>query len=776
MTYGEFDSNAREFVIHRPDTPTPWINYIGDQHYGGIISNTAGGYSFDGDPRYRRLLRYRYNNVPADRPGRYLYIVDEDGSFWSPTWAPTGTPLDRYECRHGLGYTRITGGRQQIHASGTFFVPPGARLEVWRWHITNRGPKPAKIRTFSYAEFCPYDADNDLSNLDWTQQIAQCWAEGQTIFYTTHMRTTGCTFLHASLNPAGFDCDRDAFLGRYGSEAAPFVVQQGKAGGSRAYRGNGAGCFAHELLLAPGQCIELVFLLGIAPDENAVGACLSPYSTSASLDGAFEELRSSWRERLSAFSVGTADGDLNEMVNTWNPYQCFITFNWARFASLYECGIRRGIGFRDSCQDTLGIVHSDPVSVRQRMVRLLANQFAKGDAYHQYFPFTGEGDRVGYSDDHLWAVLANTQYLRETGDTALLDELVPFADGGGGTVYDHLNRAVAFSLAGTGPHGVPRLGFADWNDALNLSAGPAPAESVLVGFLLARALLELAELADFTDHSADALRFRSDYRCLSDLLNSVAWDGEWYLRAWNGDGSTVGSRFSPEGRIFLNTQSWAVISGVAPRERAGTCMDSALRHLNTPLGLMLMTPPYSKYDTIIGGCTTYPPGAKENGGIFLQTNPWAIIAETMLGRGDGAHQLYRQIAPPTHLDDAERFQAEPYVFCQNILGTSHPEYGLGRNSWLTGTAAWAYVAVTQYILGIRPHYDRLIVAPCIPAAWPGFRVQRRFRGATYDIDVQNPGGVSSGVGQLLLDGRPVPFVPALSDGRVHQVVAVLGGL
>lgn len=774
MNYGRFDSVAREFVIERADTPTPWINYLGDGNYGGIISNTAGGYSFDRDPKYRRLLRYRYNSLPCDRPGRYLYIAEPDGSFWAPAWAPVLRPLDFYECRHGLGYTTITGERDGLRATGQFFVPPGARLEAWRWRLTNRRKTSVDLRTFCYAEFCPYDADNDLTNLDWTQQITQGWCEDNTIFYTTHMRTTGITFLHSSKKPMGFDCDREAFIGRNRDEANPLAVERGMPFGSIAYRGNGIGSFAHQFAILPGETIEIVFLLGIADCEEGVAESVSQYSNAQALDSAFEKMREQWNRRLSCFSADTPDATLSEVVNTWNPYQCMTTFHWARFVSLYECGIRRGIGFRDSCQDTLGVVHSEPGSVGGRLAQLLANQFARGDAYHQYFPFTGKGDRTGYSDDHLWAVQAVTSYIKETGDFGFTDREVAYAEGGSASIYDHLCRAVQFSLGNTGPHGVPCLGFADWNDALNLPNEPYPAESVLVGWLLCRALIEMERLARLLERTEDARQFGVGYMEMASVLNRVAWDGGWYLAAWKGDGTPVGSHENEAGQIYLYPQSWAVISGAAHPDRAEQCLQAAWDRLGTPMGLKLLDPPYPSYDKSIGGCTTYPPGAKENGGIFVHTNPWAIIAETMQGHGDRAFELYRRIAPPSHLPDADRFAVEPYVFCQNILGPDHPRNGLGSNSWLTGAAAWAYVAATQYILGIRPDYDRLRVEPCIPREWDGFRAVRQFRGTTFHIDVLNPHHVSSGVRELALDGKPVPFIPPIIDGKTHRITALMG--
>ena len=811
MNYGRFDRQSREFVIERPDTPTPWINYLGDQTYGGIISNTAGGFSFDGDPKYRRLLRYRYNNLPMDRPGRYLYIKEAAASdphpFWSPTWAPVHARLDKYECRHGLGYSMITGVRNDLSAEGLFFVPPQARLEIWRWRFKNLRQVAAHFQTYSYAEFCPFDADNDLTNLDWTQQIALAWYQERIIYFTTHMRTAGCTFVHCSHTPLGFDCDRESFIGNYRSESNPAAVERGSSGNTSAYRGNGIASFSHAWQLEPGETAELTLIMGIAPDEQSVAEALAPYADNPQqVERSLAHLRERWQSRLCRLSVTTPNQLFDETLNTWNPYQCMTTFNWARFVSLYECGIRRGIGFRDSCQDTLGVVHSEPLAVRERLTRLLGKQFSEGDAFHQYFPFTDAGDLSGYSDDHLWSVLAVCQYLKETGDLAFLAQIIPYADreagagGAGGAsacteagtstssgpVYEHLCRAVEFGLANVGPHGIPRIGYADWNDALNLPEleGQQPPESVLVGQLLCSTLLDLAELAEYIDKPDDATHFREAYASMAQRINETAWDGNWYIRAWQSDGTMVGSSLNEEGQIFLNTQSWAVISRSADRSRATACMLSALERLNTPHGLMLLAPPYRKYSAAIGGCTTYPPGAKENGGVFVQTNPWAIIAAAMMGDGELAWRLYDQIMPANHLHDVNVFQAEPYVFCQNILGTPHPLYGLGRNSWLTGTSAWAFVAATQYILGIRPGYDRLIIDPCIPPHWPGFKAVRHFRGAAYEIEVLNPERVSHGVKSIKVDGQIVDHIAAAActaaacntdaHVRVRQVTITMG--
>jgi cellobiose phosphorylase len=745
--YGFFDPDRREYVVTTPLTPTPWINYLGDGEYGGIISNTAGGYSFDRDPRYRRVLRYRYNSIPEDQPGRYLYLRDDEtGEIWSATWQPVKASYESFECRHGLGYTAITQVHGEIESSVTYFVPPGEKLEYWRVSLANRGDKPRKLSLFSYAEFCFFDAIKDQQNVDWVQQIQQGAFEDGIIFWNAFMKTWDYIFMAASQPPHSFDTSRDAFIGRLRDLSRPQRVEEGRCGNSLAHRGNGVGAFCHQIELGPGGQDELVYALGVTPEKEAIASRIQDLIEPAAVMRQFEALRSHWRHYLDSLQVQTPDAELNLMLNTWNPYQCKATFNWSRFVSLYQLGIDRGMGLRDSAQDILGVVHAVPGQARTLLLKLIGCQFEDGHAYHLFYPLTGEGgmgEAQGgkynwYSDDHLWLIEATVAYLKETGDLALLGERVAYAESPvRETVWRHLLQAVNFTASHLGEHGIPLNGFADWNDALNLDRGLGRAESAWTGMLFCRELNLLVELAGVLGRESEAAGLRQTRRIVAENLNRHAWDGGWYLQAFDDDGKKVGSSGSgPEEQIYLNPQSWAVLSGIADRERAEKAIANAVQILGSEYGVALLYPAYQAFRPDRGGVTTYPPGAKENGGIFVHTNPWLIVAELLLEKNEEAYDLYRRILPVRKNELPDLHEVEPYVYCQNILGPAHPQFGLGRNSWLTGTAAWAYVAGTQYLLGIRPDYQGLIVEPRIPAAWDGFSVRRRFRGREVAITVR----------------------------------------
>lgn len=776
--HGRFDIARREYVITVPDTPTPWINYLGEGRYGGIVSNTGGGYSFDGDPRYKRVLRYRYNAVPEDQPGRYIYVRDDEtGEFWSATWQPVKARYDEYQCRHGLGYTTITLARDGISTEVTYFVPVGERLELWWLKVRNRSGRRRRLSLFSYAEFSFFDAVKDQQNVDWVQQIQQGQFEDNFIFWNAFMRTWDYIFMTASLPAHSFDTSRDAFIGRYRDLANPIAVQTGACSGSLARRGNGTGSLCHKLEIPPGGEAEVVYALGVTPDPSQAKAKVPDLLKPKAVETLFCDLKDRWARHLATFQVETPDPDFDLMLNTWNPYQCKTTFNWSRFVSLYELGINRGMGLRDSSQDVLGVVHALPAEVRQLLLKLLACQFEDGHAYHLFYPLTGEGGtgeaqggRYGwYSDDHLWLIEATVSYLKETGDLAFLDVEVPYAvaaSGAGsvpysgaasgqvsarplGTVWEHLVRAIDFTFAHRGEHGLPLAGFADWNDALNLDHGKGRAESVWTGMLFCREAKLMAELSVRLGRPEMAARFREKADAVKEAINRHAWDGRWYIRAFDDDGRPVGAALrqgllegSHDGsasaasghaegedrRLYLNPQSWAVISGVADEVRAGIALTNARDLLGTKYGFVLVYPAYRAYDPNVGGISTYPPGAKENGGVFLHSNTWFIIAELMAGRIEEAYEHYRRILPVTWNADTDVREVEPYVYCQNILGKEHPEHGVGRNSWLTGTASWAYVVGTQYVLGVRPDYDGLVLDPRVPASWNEFTVRRRFRG------------------------------------------------
>ncbi|HVM58617.1 MAG TPA: hypothetical protein VMT74_14240 [Gaiellaceae bacterium] len=779
--YGWFDETAREYVVTRPDTPTPWLNYLGEGGFGGIVSNTGGGYSFDRDPRNRRVSRYRYNAIPADQPGRYVYLRDlESGVSWSPTWQPVRRPLDAYECRHGAGYTRISGECDGIAAELLYFVPPGAPCELWRLRVRNTGARPRRLRSFSYVELSYADAVADQQNLDWAQHIVRTRYEDGTLLAGTAFRPE-TTFFSSNAEPVGFDADRERFVGRCRDLANPVVVELGEPSNEESPRGNGIGSLCHELELAPGEETEIVYVLGIADDADEVARAVAAYRDPAAVDAAFAELRAGWDAYLSRFVVATPDPAFDAMVDVWNQVQCRTTLHWSRFASGYETGLGRGMGTRDSAQDTLGTMHAAPERARETLTRLWRLQFLDGHVWHQFFPLTGEGSPglaaerpewpQWFCDDHLWLVIAVCAYLRETGDLAYLDERVPYEDGADETVWEHMLRAVEFTRAHRGPHGLPRTGFADWDDTLNLDHGSGKAESVWCAMQYCRALLDLAELADELARAGASERFRALARETTAAVEEHCWDGAWYARAFDDDGRPVGVASEERHRINMNPQTWCVIGETAPRGRAEQALRSMEEQLGTELGIALLDPPYDGGDERVGGTSTYPPGAKENGGIFCHANAWAVVAAAMLGRGDRAYDWYRRILPLLRAD-SDRYLVEPYVYCQNVCGPAHPQFGLGRNAWLTGTAAWTYVAATQWILGIRPTYRGLRIAPALPSGWDGFTARRLFRGVLHEIAVERagPGNAVS----LEVDGVPVDgdVVPLPTPGRERVTVRV----
>jgi cellobiose phosphorylase len=789
--YGHYDAERREFVITRPDTPTPWINYLGEGRYGGIISNTAGGYSFDRDPRNRRVTRYRYNSIPVDQPGRYVYLRDQQsGEFWSPTWQPVvARELDAYECRHGAAYTRITGSYREIRAELLYFVPPSAPdetcpCELWVMRVRNTGSRPRLLRSFSYAELSFYDANVDQTNLDWGMHIVRSREQDGTLLAATQFRPD-VTYFASSSAPIGFDSDRDSFLGAYRDLASPEVVERGEPMGSQAPCGNNIASLCHELGLAPGEEKTLVYMLGVTERPEQIARVVGRFSQIEQVDEALLALHRDWDEYLGKLSVETPDPELNAMVGFWNAVQCRSTLYWSRFVSGYDTGLGRGIGTRDSAQDTLATVHNLPDKARQMLTALFRLQFQDGHTWHQVFPLTGEGGPglageipewpQWFSDDHLWLVLGTCAYLRETGDLGYLDERLPYQDAGEETVYEHIQRAVAFTLDNRGPHGLPRHGFSDWNDTMNIDHGSGKAESVWTGQQFCRAMLDLAELCDVWDKPDQAQRYRDLHLEMASIINTEAWDGEWYARAYDDEGKPLGVREARYNQISLNTQTWAVIGELGDEDRARRAMESAHQRLNTPFGVRVMEPPHDRYDRRIQGTTTFPPGAKENGGIFCHAHAWAIVAAAALGWGDRAHEYYREILPLAR-KDADVYKAEPYVYCQNICSPLHPQYGRGRNTWLTGTASWAYVAATQWILGIRPTFSGLRIEPVVPDTWAGFEVRRDFRGVHYEIRVERV-GPGNGV-SLTVDGRPVAgdVVPLPDPGTDQVQVGVeLGG-
>jgi cellobiose phosphorylase len=822
MRYGYFDDAHHEYVITRPDTPLPWINYLGCQDYFGLISNTAGGYSFYRDARLRRLTRYRYNNVPFDTGGRYIYLRDNNsGTYWSPTWQPTQSALENYTCRHGQGYTIIGSTFYHIEVQIRYFVPLDETLEIWELTLTNRRAEPASLSVFSAVEFCLWDAQDDATNFQRNFSTGQVEVAplspspdegevGGVIYHKTEYRERRDHFAYLACSGqiTGFDTQREAFLGPYRGWDRPQVVEQGQSANSIAHGWAPIGSLSTTLILAPGETRQIIFLLGYhenprdqkfdPPDSQTINKqtvkpIMAHYLNPQNVQAAFDKLQAYWSHLLGIYQTHTPDVHTNRMVNIWNAYQCMITFNMSRSASFYESGIGRGMGFRDSNQDLLGFVHMVPDRARQRILDLAATQLETGGAYHQYQPLTKRGnDAVGsnFNDDPLWLVLAVAAYIKETGDWTILDEPVPYDNHPGSEepLFGHLQRSMQYTLDRLGPHGLPLIGRADWNDCLNLntfSAEPGEsfqtttnkngqvAESVFIAGLFVLAATEMANLVANWNRPNQADFYRQQADRMTQTVFEHGWDGDWFLRAYDSFGDKVGSRECEEGQIFIEPQGMGVMAGLGLENGyAQRALDSVRQRLATPHGIVLQQPAYSQYYLHLGEISTYPPGYKENGGIFCHTNPWIMVAETRLGRGDLAFDYYRRINPSAREEMSEVHRCEPYVYAQMIAGRDAPTHGEAKNSWLTGTAAWNYVAITQWILGIRPSYQGLQVAPVIPADWPGFEVTRLFRGVTYRINVTRAG--SGNAVSLKVEGRPAlgNIIPFPAEGQTEVRVEV----
>ncbi len=840
MRYGHFDDQNREYIITQPDTPLPWINYLGSEAYFGIISNTAGGYSFYRDARLRRVTRYRYNNVPFDCGGRYVFVRDDNtGEFWSPSWQPTRHALEDYVCRHGLGYTIIGSIYRGIEAQTRYFVPLGETLEVWQLTLTNRREQVADLSIFSCVEFCLWDAQDDATNFQRNFNTGEVEIADGVIYHKTEYRERRdhFAFFACSEELAGYDTQREAFLGAYRGWDKPVAVERGRAGNSVAHGWSPIGAHHARVTLDPGESRQIIFVLGyhenpheekLDPpgsgviDKRSVRPVIARYTDPGEIDAAFDALRGYWDGLLGVCQVQTPDVHTDRMVNIWNAYQCMVTFNLSRSASFFESGVGRGIGFRDSNQDLLGFVHLVPERARERILDLAATQLETGGAYHQYQPLTKRGnDEVGsgFNDDPLWLVLSVAAYLKETGDWHILDEPVVYENRPGTEepLYQHLQRSIRHTLDRLGPHGLPLIGHADWNDCLNLncfSSEPGEsfqtsgseegrtAESVFIAGLFVLAAremaaiarmrgLEEADIADLgtpstssalgtlstssasIDRASEAQHYLDSAAAMEAAVCAYGWDGEWFLRAYDAFGHKVGSRECEEGQIFIEPQGFCTLAGIGLTDgRAERALEAVREHLATPHGIVLHQPAYTRYYLNLGEISSYPPGYKENASIFCHCNPWIMIAEARLGHGNRAHDYYTRINPSAREAISEIHRCEPYVYAQTIAGPDAPSEGEAKNSWLTGTAAWNHVAITQWILGICPTYAGLQIAPVIPNDWPGFEATRVFRGVTYRISVQRVGEGNSV--SLTVDGRPIDgnVVPLPPAGQRDVVLTV----
>jgi len=811
MRYGHFDDQAREYVIERPDTPLPWINYLGSEDYFGIISNTAGGYSFYRDARLRRLTRYRYNNAPLDLGGRYLYVRDDaTGEYWSPSWQPVQHELEAYSCRHGLGYTIIASRCLGIAVETNYFVPRGETLEIWRARLTNQRSTPARLSLFSAVEFCLWDANDDATNFQRNYSIGEVEIDGGVVYHKTEYRErrNHFAFFACSEPVAGVDTQRDAFLGPYRGWDRPIVVEAGESTGSVAHGWQPIGAHHVRLEIDPGATREVNFVLGYGENppsdkfdppgsmtlnKRRVRPVIERYLASDAVEAAVAELHRTWAAQVGVLRVDTANEHVDRMVNTWNAYQCMVTFNLSRSASLFESGIGRGMGFRDSNQDLLGLVHMAPERVRQRILDIASTQLPTGGAYHQYQPLTKRGNDAvgsGFNDDPAWLVLGVAAYVKETGDFALLDEPVPFDNepGSEAPIYAHLERAIGYTLERLGPHGLPLIGRADWNDCLNLNCfSDTPgesfqttenrtggvAESVFIGGLFVTAAREMAAIAARRSDVTGAASYETAAQQMTVAVQRDGWDGAWFRRAYDYVGNPVGSSANDEGQIFIEPQGMCVMAGIGLGDgHAARALASVRERLATEHGIVLQQPPYSRYHLELGEISSYPPGYKENAGVFCHTNPWVMIAEAMLGNGDAALDYYLRINPSAREAISDVHRCEPYVYAQMIAGRDAATHGEAKNSWLTGTAAWNYVAITQWILGIRPTLDGLQIEPVIPAQWPGFTAARHFRGVDYRISVRRAAAAGNAGTDLsprifmVVDGSPVEgtLVPLPAPG------------
>ena len=807
MKFGYFDDKNREYVITNPRTPWPWINYLGNEDFFSLISNSAGGYSFYKDAKFRRITRYRYNNVPMDSGGKYFYIND-GGTIWSPGWKPCKTELDSYECRHGMNYTMIKGEKNGITASALYFVPLKTWAEVQKLTVTNNSGNPKKLKLFSFVEWCLWNAATDMENFQRNFSTGEVEIDGSVIYHKTEYKERRDHYAYYSVNEpvSGFDTDREAFFGLYNGFDEPRVVSDGKSSNSEAHGWSPIASHYIEMELKPGESKDLIFVLGYAENDqeekweskNVINKkmarqTIARFDTADKVDAALAGLRKYWDNLLGIYSVASGDDRLDRMVNIWNQYQCMITFCFSRSASFFESGIGRGMGFRDSNQDLIGFVHQIPGRARERIIDIASTQFPDGGCYHQYQPLTKRGNNDiggGFNDDPLWLILGTVSYIKESGDFGILDTMVPFDNDpdNAGSLFDHLTASFNHVTDNLGPHGLPLIGRADWNDCLNLncfSNDPdesfqttenktegSKAESVMIAGLFVVYGRDYAALCRRVGKEEEASRASVQVDKMAETIKKHGWDGEWFLRAYDYFGRKVGSRENEEGKIFIESQGWCTMAGIGAEQ--GMCrkaLDSVKERLDCEYGIVLNNPAFTRYIIEYGEISSYPPGYKENAGVFCHNNPWIMIGETVAGNGERAWDYYRKICPSYLEDISELHKTEPYVYAQMVAGKDAFRPGEAKNSWLTGTASWNFYAISQFILGIRPDYDGLIVDPCIPVDWKGYRVTRKFRNATYLIEVSNPDGKSKGVREIYLDGKLLRsnILPVLDDGMEHQV-------
>ncbi len=811
MRYGSFDDINREYIIHTPKTPYPWINYLGNNEFFSLMSNTMGGYSFYKDARLRRLTRYRYNNIPLDSNGKYFYIKDDD-TVWNIGWQPVQTELDEFECRHGLGYTKIRSAKNGICAESLSFIPLNINAEIHSIKISNNSKQTKDISLFSFVEWCLWNAHDDNTNFQRNFSTGEVEVESSVLYHKTEYKERRNHYAFYSVNNPidGFDTDRETFLGLYNGLNKPDVVFNNQSKNSIAHGWSPIASHCIKISLKPGEQKELVFLLGYIENcddakwesKNVINKkqakeLIEKFDNSSKVNLAFDELKNYWTNLLSIYQLKSKDEKLDRMVNIWNQYQCMVTFNMSRSASYFESGIGRGMGFRDSNQDLIGFVHQIPDRAKQRIIDIASTQFENGGAYHQYQPLTKRGNNeIGgnFNDDPLWLILGVVSYIKETGDFSILDESVPYDNDElvATSLFEHLTRSFNYTVNHLGPHGLPLIGRADWNDCLNLncfSKNPdesfqttenksgGVAESVFIGAMFVLYGKEYIQLCNMIKKEDEANRAEIEVEKMKKVVELHGWDGEWFLRAYDYFGNKVGSSECEEGKIFIESQGFCIMAGIGLQDgKAKKALDSVDKYLNCKYGIVLNNPAFTSYHINFGEISTYPAGYKENAGIFCHNNPWIMIAETLVGNGNKAYEYYSKIAPSFLEDISDLHKTEPYVYSQMVAGKDAFKPGEAKNSWLTGTAAWNYYAITQYILGIKPDYNGLNVDPCIPNDWNDFFVKRTFRGKTFNISVKNPNHVSKGVKKISVNGKEVKgnLIPLDETSQINEVEVILG--
>ena len=811
MKYGYFDDENREYVITNPRTPYPWINYLGNEDFFSLTSNTGGGYTFYKDAKFRRLTRYRYNNIPVDNGGKYFYIKDGD-TTWSPGWKPVKTELDHYECRHGMSYTKFKASKNKLDVEVLQFIPLGFWGEIQKVSLKNTSSETKKIKLFSFIEWCLWNAEDDMTNFQRNFSTGEVEVKDSVIYHKTEFKERRNHYAFYSVNSPidGYDTDRETFVGLYNGLDTPDVVSTGESKNSVAHGWSPIASHYLEIELKPGEDKELIFMLGYVEvdkdtkwesksviNKQPAQEMISAYDTLEKVNKALEELRIYWDNLLGKISIESEDARLDRMVNIWNQYQCMVTFNMSRSASFFESGIGRGMGFRDSNQDLIGFVHQIPERARERIYDIASTQFEDGSCYHQYQPLTKKGNAAvggNFNDDPLWLILSTTAYIKETGDFSLLEEMVPFDNDSkrAKTHFEHLKASFYHVVHNLGPHKLPLIGRADWNDCLNLncfSEDPnesfqttenqkgGTAESLMIAGLFVVYGKEYVKLCKRIGKEKEAKEAQAHVDAMVEAVKDHGWDGEWYLRAYDYFGNKVGSSENEEGKIFIESQGWCTMAEIGKENKmVEKSLNAVKEHLDCEYGIVLNYPAFTKYYIEYGEISTYPAGYKENGGIFCHNNPWIMIGETMLGRGDQAYEYYTKIAPSFLEELSDLHKVEPYVYCQMIAGKEAHKPGEAKNSWLSGTASWNFYAITQHILGISPEYDGLSINPCIPSAWDGFKMKRVFRDVTYNIEVKNPEHISKGIKKILVNGRAINsnIVPILEKGKEHSVEVIMG--